>query len=78
MGAAAKGIDEQKKNKKSLNAGIVDPIKDLPRNRMMLLELLADIHMKKEGDSQAERCRLSYLSETDLTKLMASPVRTRK
>lgn len=34
---------------------------------MLLIELLADIQRKKEeGDSQAKRSRLSYLSATDV------------
>lgn len=55
MGGAAKDTDKQNKNKKSLETGFVDSIKDLQRNRMMVTELLFDIQRKKEeGDSQAK------------------------
>jgi len=57
-GAAAKDIDEQKKNEKSLKAGVADPTKHL-QGRMLFFELLADIQRKKEeGDSQAKMSKL--------------------
>ena len=66
-GAAAKDIDEQKKNEKSLKAGVADPTKHL-QGRMLFFELLADILRKKEeGDSQANMSKLTYFSATDLT-----------